>query len=90
MSTALSRPCGLGCAATARTPARPLAGQAQPGRRSQHLRPRIRRGMWLRGHNEGPAPAGPSPYSPALLLGQVLALHATERLGLSRFSRFAS
>src|SRR5690606_13362842 len=31
--------------------------------------------------NEGPAPAGPSPYSPALLLGQVLALHATEYLG---------
>src|SRR5690606_25581716 len=40
--------------------------------RGQRLRPRIRRGMWLRGHNEGPAGAGPSPYSPALLIGQVL------------------
>src|SRR5690606_18437761 len=39
------------------------------------------RGMRLRGHNEGPAPAGPSLYSPALLLGQVFALHATEYLG---------
>src|SRR5690606_29201702 len=40
--------------------------------RQKQVQPRIRRDMWLRGHNEGPAPAGPSPYSPALPLGQVL------------------